>query len=118
MRKLFLFITVFLCIQIKLKAQVVFELDSNQSMLMFGKGPGQDATINPFEGEDCYAIVKNLGNEIFSVRIQNNGQVVEILSVNIKETKKIRLLVGHELYLDAETKNKAKASVAYEKISQ
>ena len=101
----------------QLKAQTVFELNSNQSMLMFGKGPGQDATINPYQGEDCYAIVKNLGDQVFSVRIQQKGQLLEITPVKANETKKIRLLVGYELYLDTESKNTAKASVAYEKIN-
>ncbi len=34
--------------------QTEFVLDPNQSMLMTGKGLGQDATINPYLGKDCY----------------------------------------------------------------
>jgi hypothetical protein len=87
-------------------------------MLMFGKGPGQDATINPFEGEDCYAVIKNIGDETFSARVQQKGKIIEIFAVNANETKKVKLLVGHELYLDYENQNKALASIEYEKISQ
>jgi hypothetical protein len=97
-------------------AQEKFNLKPNQSMLMFGKGPGQDATINPFEGETCYAVIQNLGETLFSVRIQQNGKVINTIEVNEGETKKIKLLVGHELYLDAETQEMAKASVNYERI--
>ena len=46
-------------------AQTEFELKPSQSMLMTGKGPGQDGTINPFDGQDCYAIVENNGKREF-----------------------------------------------------
>lgn len=39
-------------------------------MLLYGKGPRQDATINPYDGEDCYALIENFGTVPFSVRIQ------------------------------------------------
>jgi len=87
-------------------------------MLMTGKGPGQDATINPFQGEDCYAIIENLGKELFSVRIQEKGLIIETIQIRPKMKKKIKLLSHHELYLDGETKNWAMASVSYEKLSQ
>ena len=60
--------------QIQLHAQADFELKPGQSMLMFGKGPGQDATINPFEGQDCYAVVENLGRVECAVRVQTMGK--------------------------------------------
>jgi hypothetical protein len=47
-----------------------FKLDPSTSMLMTGKGPGQDGSINPFAGQDCVAVVANLANTPFSVRIQ------------------------------------------------
>lgn len=118
MKNIFLIFVLILSSQIELKAQTVFELNSNQSMLMFGKGPEQDATINPFEGEDCYAVIKNIGDEPFSVRVQQKGKIIEIIAVNANETKKVKLLVGHELYLDYESQNKALASIEYEEISQ
>ncbi|MDA8788106.1 hypothetical protein N9N00_04505 [Schleiferiaceae bacterium] len=106
------------CFQSKVYAQSIFELDGSQSMLMTGKGPGQDATINPFQGEDCYAIIENLGNELFSVRIQQQGEIVKIIAVKPKKKKKIKLLSGQELYLDSETKSSTQASVSYQALSQ
>ena len=105
------------CFQSEIYAQTIFELDGSQSMLMTGKGPGQDATINPFQGEDCYAIIENLGNELFSVRIQQQGKIVEVITVKPKKKKKIKLLSGQELYLDSKTKNPTKASVSYQVFS-
>lgn len=51
-------------------AQTEFQLEPSQSMIMTGKGVGQDATINPYSGQDCYAILENLGKREFSFRIQ------------------------------------------------
>ena len=106
------------CFQSEVYAQSIFELDGSQSMLMTGKGPGQDATINPFQGEDCYAIIENLGNELFSVRIQQQGEIVKIIAVKPKKKKKIKLLSGQELYLDSETKSSTQARVSYQDLSQ
>ena len=47
-----------------------FKLDPSTNMLMTGKGPGQDGSINPFAGQDCVAVVENLAKAPFSVRIQ------------------------------------------------
>jgi len=109
-----------LCFQSEIFAQTKFEfeLDGSQSMLMTGKGPGQDATINPFQGEDCYAIIENLGNELFSVRIQQGGEIVKIIVVKPTKKKKIKLQSGQELYLDSETKSTTKASVSYQALRQ
>ena len=85
---------------------------------MTGKGPGQDATINPFQGEDCYAIIENLGNELFSVRIQQQGVIVKIIAVKPMKKKKIKLLSSQELYLDSETKSSTKASVSYQALGR
>lgn len=101
-----------------MNAQTVFEIDGSQRMLMTGKGPGQDATINPFQGEDCYAVIENLGEELFSVRIQEKEKIIEIIKVEPKKAKKIKLLSNQELYLDGETNNKAKASVYYQEIGR
>lgn len=98
-------------------AQTEFELEPSQSMIMTGKGPGQDATINPYFGEDCYAIVKNIGEREFSIRIQQEGEVIKEITIPRGELKKVKLLKDHELYLDPNPKGIAKASVAYEKIS-
>jgi len=117
MKKPLLIVMLILSGQLLVQAQTVFELASKQSMLITGKGIGQDATINPFAGEDCYAILKNIGNEIFFARVQNKGKVIEILPIKKNETAKVKLLTGYELYLDTKTRKQAKASIDYEKIS-
>lgn len=89
MKNLLLIILIVAGFQTKIKAQAVFELEGNQSMLMIGKGPGQDATINPLQGEDCYAIIENLGVELFSVRIQQHGKIIAIMPVKPKKQKKL-----------------------------
>ena len=105
------------CFQAKMNAQTILEIDERQSMLMTGKGPGQDATINPFQGEDCYAIIENLGKEFFSVRIQEKGKIIEIIKIKPKKKMRIKLLSDQELYLDGETKNRARASVSYARFN-
>ncbi len=87
-------------------------------MLITGKGPGQDATINPFQKEDCYAVIENLGMELFSLRIQQNGQRIKITPVTSNKIEKIKLMQGQELYFDSESKKPAKARISYQKISQ
>ncbi|MGB0294251.1 MAG: hypothetical protein ACPGAO_05440 [Flavobacteriaceae bacterium] len=116
MKKIFFQILVLFSLYFNSSAQTIFELDGQQSMLMTGKGPGQDATINPFEEEDCYVLIQNLGAELFSVRIQYKGEIVDIINVNPSQTKKIKLLMGQELYLDPEPRKRTRASVAYQKI--
>lgn len=101
-----------------LSAQSIFEINYGQSMLMTGKGPGQDATINPFQGGDCFALIENLGEEMFSVRIQENGKVIGMYKVKPNKKFKIKLITGQELYLDSETKNQAKARVTYERLNK
>lgn len=95
-------------------AQTSFELAPNQSMLLYGKGPGQDATINPYDGQDCYAIVENFGEVPFTVRVQQQKTIIDIIALPAKTTKKILLLQGHALYLDPASKAVAKARVWYE----
>lgn len=97
-------------------SQDKFNLEPSQSMLMTGKGPGQDATINPFEGEDCYAVIKNKGKRSFSIRIQKQGTILQTLLIKKGEVKKLKLLAGQELYLDSNAEGTAKAVVDYEQI--
>ena len=87
-------------------------------MLMTGKGSGQDATINPYEGEDCYAIVENIGSRPFSIRVQYKGRLIDESPVLTGVTKKLKLLSGQELYLDPNPDGKAKARVSYERIDK
>ena len=99
-------------------AQTDFELDPSQSMLITGKGPGQDGTINPYDGQNCYAIVENIGEREFSIRIQQKGEIIKIIPILKGEVKKVILLKGHELYLDPNSEGIAKARVDYESMDE
>ncbi|MEM0998830.1 MAG: hypothetical protein AAGN35_17360 [Bacteroidota bacterium] len=97
-------------------AQTEFELDPSQSMLMTGKGQGQDGAINPFLGEDCYAIVENTGKQAFSIRVQQNGEIIKTIPIARNEEKKVSLLPGYEMYFDTEKDGKVKATVDFAKM--
>lgn len=98
--------------------QTEFELDTQQSMIITGKGSGQDATINPYDGQDCYAVVENIGERSFSIRIQAEGKIVQEIAIDKGDVKKVKLLKGYELYLDPNPDGKARARVDYEKINE
>ncbi|EAQ42988.1 hypothetical protein [Polaribacter sp. MED152] len=93
-----------------------FELDANVNMLITGKGKGQDGAINPYYGQDCYAIVKNTGKKKFSIRIQKNGEILKTYTILKGKEKKIKLLKDQELYLDTNAKHKIKAILNFEEI--
>lgn len=97
---------------------LVVELDNQQSMIMTGKGPGQDATINPYDGQDCIAIVKNVGERTFSIRIQRDGEVLETMDCAKGEKREITLLAGNELYLDPNPEGPSKAKVDYKRMKK
>lgn len=88
--------------------QTIFELEPSQSMLMTGKGPGQDGAINPYSDTNSYGIVENIGEHDFDIRIQQAGKIIEIITIKPKEIKKVSLLKGYELYFDCELKSIAK----------
>ncbi len=111
-----IFICFLLSLPILTQAQTEFDLDPSQSMLMTGKGTGQDGTINPFNGEDCNAIIENLGSRKFSIRIQKEGNIIDTITIFKNQTKKIKLLKDQELYLDPNPGGKTKARVDYEKL--
>jgi hypothetical protein len=118
MKNLIVILCVTLFTQYVTFTQAEFELKPSQSTAITGKGPGQDATKNPFEGNNCYAIVENIGITEFSIRIQQNGKIIETIAIKKKEIKKVKLLIGYELYLDTKPKGKAKAKVGFEKIKE
>ena len=118
LKTLMLLISIFFIIQSELIAQITFVLEPTQSMIMTGKGPGQDGTINPYFGKDCYAIIKNIGKRTFSIRIQEDGKIVEEIPILKGDIKKVKLLKDYELYLDSNPKGIAKASVFYEKLDK
>jgi len=80
------------------------KLDPSTNMLMTGKGPGQDGSINPFAGQDCIAVAENLVKDPLSVSIQKNGLVLRTIEIGTKETKRIELKGSEELYIDTEKK--------------
>jgi len=106
----FLFLLMAVCLSACASGQAYFELDGNQSMCITGKGPGQDGAINPYMGEDSRGIVKNIGDSSIDVRIQEKGELIEIITVEPRETREVALMAGYELYLDSEREGKARVS--------
>ncbi|MFK8104257.1 MAG: hypothetical protein AB8G15_17145 [Saprospiraceae bacterium] len=85
----------------------IFELSPAQSMIITGKGQGQDAALNPFSETKSIAMVKNIGRNSFMVRVQTKGQIIKELEIQSKEKKEINLEKGYELYLDSDLASKA-----------
>ena len=81
-----------------------FKLDPSTNMLMTGKGPGQDGSINPFAGQDCIAVAENLVKDPFSVRIQKNGLVLRTIEISTKETNALNLKVQRNFTLTLKRK--------------
>lgn len=113
MKKISLFLLLMLLLPLTAFAQNEFELEPSQSMLMTGKGPGQDATINPYAGQDCFATVINIGTSEVSARVQKKGEVINTFSILGGNSFTFKLLKDQELYLDANDKEMAKAKVGY-----
>lgn len=77
-------------------------------MLITGKGKGQDAAYNPYKDSGSVAVVKNLGEDDISVRIQENGELIGTTPVKPGTSEDFTLNQGYELYLDTEEAGKAK----------
>ena len=86
----------------------IFEFDGTQSMLMTGKGPGQDGAINPFFGQASIAKVRNLGDNILQVRIQEGATFIENVVVSPGEKKSIDLKGSYQMYVDTDAAAKAR----------
>jgi len=114
MKKLFLLLCLMLLSQYDVWGQSIFELSPSQSMSISGKGPGQDAAINPYLNSNSYGIIENIGMNDFTIRIQEKGKIIRMIVIKTKQIKKVNLLKGYELYLDSELKSKAK--VEFEKM--
>ncbi len=117
MRTLILSLSLILLSQLDITAQTDFIIEPSQSMIMTGKGAGQDATINPFYGKECFAIVENIGKRKFSIRIQKKGKIINEISLSKGKLIKIKLLKNYELYLDPNPNGIAKARIDYQKIN-
>lgn len=108
MKKIYLLLGLLLLTGVSGFSQAIIELDGTQSMSIAGKGPGQDAAINPYLGSDSIAIVKNVGDNRFSIRIQQQGKILETIEIKPNDTEKVMLLKGYEMYFDSEADAKAK----------
>ena len=97
-------------------AQTELVIEPTQSMLITGKGPGQDATINPFKDSSCIAVITNLGAYDFSVRIQEAGKLINTITVPAESVERIEIGKNEELYFDALDGKTTKARVEYEAI--
>jgi|GEM_PF-91097 len=107
------FVLLFLFATTLLHSQVYFDVAPGQSMLMHGKGPGQDATINPFDGEDCEVIIDNLGAVQVNVRVQFKGNIIQNTVVSAGTKSRISLPAKHELYIDGTAEELASITIAY-----
>ena len=116
MKKLILICCLSLFTQFNIVAQEEIELNPSQSMCITGKGEGQDGAINPFYGQNSFAIVENIGEGEFSIRVQQKGEIIKTIAIKKGETKKVILLIGYELYFDTVVETKAR--VAFEKMTE
>lgn len=91
-----------------------FELTNGQSMCMIGKGPGQDAIVNPYAEEDySYALVENIGAVAFQIRIESLEKELRQFLIKPSALVVIKLYSDNVLYFDALTTEKVKASIKY-----
>ena len=86
----------------------IFVLAPQQTMLMTGKGPGQDGAINPYYGKKSTAVIQNRGSAALSIRIEQKGELIQITEIESRTTREIPLEAGHELYFDSRAASKAK----------
>jgi hypothetical protein len=86
----------------------IFELSPSQSMSITGKGPGQDAAFNPYGDNKSVAVVRNIGEHGFMIRVQEQGTIIRRIPISPKEKKEVVLEEGYELYLDSELASKAR----------
>ncbi|WP_420572390.1 hypothetical protein [Kordia sp.] len=90
------------------KDKTIFELKPSQGMCITGKGLGQDAAINPYKDGNSIAVIKNLGKNKFSIRVQYRGEVFQTRDLEAGKATMIPLRQGSELYLDSELTGKAR----------
>ena len=111
MKKIILLLIAFIYIQLShSQEETILEITPEQSMLITGKGQGQDAAINPYKDIDSYAVVSNIGKNNFEVRVQSKGKIIEMITIAPNEKRKIDLSLGYELYLDTDANGTAKVN--------
>ena len=91
-----------------------FELTNGQSMCMFGKGIGQDATINPYANEELsYALIENIGTVKFNIRVESIDEERREFIIKPKDIVVVKLNRNNILYFDSLTIENAKAKIKY-----
>ncbi len=103
-----LFVMLFALQSYAQKDKTVFELKPSQSMLITGKGAGQDAAINPYKDGNSIAIIENLSENSFTVRVQYKGDLVKSFVMEANKKTMTSLRKGYELYFDSNLEAKAK----------
>ena len=91
--------------------QQVLDLEASQRMCISGKGPGQDAAINPYYGQNSRALVRNLGTSSMSIRLQKAGEIVKIYELPGKQKVEILLNADQQLFFDSE--DKARVDISF-----
>ncbi|WP_298426963.1 hypothetical protein [uncultured Kordia sp.] len=105
-----LFVILFALQSYAQKDKTIFELKPSQSMSITGKGPGQDAAINPYTDRNSIAIIENLSKNNFTVRVQYQGNIVKTFVMEADKKTMVSLKKGYELYLDSDLEAKAKVA--------
>lgn len=90
------------------KDESIFELAPSQSLSITGKGLGEAAAVNPYKNGNSIAVIKNLGKNKFTIRVEYQGKLFQTRVLEANKTTKIALRQGSELYLDSDLVAKAK----------
>lgn len=98
------------------QAKTEFTFEPDQSMCITGKGAGQDGAINPYYGSNSTAIVKNIGETAFYVRVKDEKGKSTSTQINAGDTQKFTLLKGAILFVDST--QKALATITFEEYSK
>ncbi len=85
-------------------------------MHLIGKGPGQDSVINPYADSKSAAIISNMGEHVFEIRIQVKGEIIKTISIAPGKKEEITLEPGYEFYIDGYEKSKSKAFIDFKKL--
>jgi len=115
MKKTIFLIIILFFIGSQMSGQVIFDLDPSQSMSITGKGPGQDATKNPYSYTNSLAIIENIGKNDFVIRVQEKDRRISTLTIKSNQVKEVALSTNQELYFDSDLK--ARASIEFKKRS-
>lgn len=90
------------------KDENIFELKPSESTAITGKSAGEDAAVNPYKDGNSIAIVKNLGKNSFTIRVEYQEEVVQSRVLKAGKATMIPLRQGSELYIDSKLESKAK----------